>query len=347
MRVKTALTFLILFAATARAEEKEPPAPDRFLRDWVQGGATFEITPEYHRLFPRSPHKRDSEDFEVAVKCYFLREKIGEVKATALATELAAIPRDGKRPLETRRRAIHVLGRLRVPDHVPLLISFLDSEHGGLREAAIAALGFFGTCPAEDGFLVFGGRVRKVVFPAAPVPAATKALVARFRKFRDGKRRPRRRTGPGLLDTFLALESHASDELAALAIETLASGPAKVGGIASSFSVQDLLGASAEAAKLKRLAKLLQSERSVDRRLGAWALGWSARREAVPLLLAARKDEVEGVVKASAGALQRLAGVEKPAEDYEKLLGGKGERFDPEKAKRWPRSEPGIWRVGR
>jgi len=132
------------------------------------GSAEYTLFTKYHADHPNSPHKRDTENLEVAFRCHRLRKECGAARAESLTRELRELFRSGSASKDGRRRLVHVPGRIRSPEALPLLCRTAREGRGDLRDAAIASLGFFGAAPAEESFMIFGGRLRSVVFPPPP-----------------------------------------------------------------------------------------------------------------------------------------------------------------------------------
>jgi len=143
-----------------------------------------------------------------------------------------------------------------------------------------------------------------------------------------------------------ALESHADDDLARVAIESLTRRfPGQK--LTQWLTVRSRLLGRAAVVKLDRLNPLLANKVAWQRKLAAEALGWSARREAVPPLLSALEDEDDEVVTAARKALARLSDIAARDTDFRKRLGPKGEKTDLKRAERWPEKKPGLFRLCR
>jgi HEAT repeats len=358
-----------LALAPAGAEEGEPPQrPDAFLVAWVNGTASFDFFTKLHADYPESPHKRDTEEFEVAFKCFFLREECGEDRATSLTRELLKLYRAEPTEADTRRRVLHVLGRIRSAEAVPLLCEVARTGKGDLKEAALVSLGFFGAVPARAAYLVFGGRIRTVVFPAAVSPDATRALLELFRElraakpelprgevyrpglFREAKQRLQRMTSA----VVRALKSHRGADVAAAVLETL-EGTHRVRRTWMWDDLGEILHRSLEHVDAGQLRELLKDERPEIRKAAAYALGWTASAAAVSPLLGLLDDEDRGVREQADDALSRLSGSRpdvrsreerRTAEQWIELLGRKGELLDTEKSLRHEDLKPGVYRIG-
>lgn len=165
---------VLLLAESLRAAAPVVPA-DRFLLDWIDDNAAFEMFARFHSEFPRSPHKRDREELEVAWRCLRSRTELGEERAASLVDGLVgrvADPADAGRG----RRIVFVLGRLQDPRALPALIRAAKAGDDDIRSEAIEALGLFGNRRYEDLKCVFGGRLWMVVFPPCPDRRATETL---------------------------------------------------------------------------------------------------------------------------------------------------------------------------
>jgi len=352
------------FCEPASAEDERPGrGADEFLAAWARGVASFDLFTKLHARYPRSPHKRESEEFEVAVKCLGLRKECGEDRATRLTGDLLKLYSAEDAEEEMRRRILFVLGRIRSPQAVRLLCEVAKSADGDRRERAIESLAFYGKVPAGDSFMVFGGRFREVVFPPAPSRAATDALLELLRKLRGAG--PRAGVAPERSeqvrrDRFLAcgvlrsLRSHRGARVAGVALDMLRGGDGDGAGRLLR-EVGDLIARNLDHLDREQIVALLDDERPAVRRTAAYALGWSASAWAVPPLIRRLGDESDEVRQQVNTALLRLSGsrpdplrgVEaRTPEAWIATLGRDGERLDEEKAIRHADLKPGIYRIG-
>jgi hypothetical protein len=365
--VPLVLATVLIALAPVRAgaeEERKSQKPDEFLLSWVNGAAEYDLFRELHAKFPQSPHKRASEEMEVAVKCFALRRECGEERAASLTAELLDLHRASGGDPALRRRVLHVLGRLRSPGALPLLCESAGTSAGDLQETAIEALGFFGTAPGEDPFVVFGGRLFEVDFPPADAPEATETLLGLLEKLRDARpasaRLPDRTEEDRRFrwlsfEVLRALRSHRRKSVADAAIETL-TGNHRVGPEPLWEDLGELLSRNLGHVDLAKLLELLGDERPPVRRAAARALGWTGRPAAVAPLLA-RLDDPDARVREEADhALTRLSGSRpdpllregrKTAGEWARVLGPRGERLDPASSLEPEDREPGIYRYGR
>lgn len=349
------LLALVLVAAAIAGGGEEPQKPDAFLLDWVRENARFDIAAGFHEKCPGSPHKRASEEYEVAVKCFFLRQSCGEERAGTLAVELLALYRAEITPEETRRRILHVLGRLRSPEAVPWLVEAARRGTGELRDTGIGSLAFFGSVPAEESFSIFGGRIRSVVFPAAPEKAATEVLLGLLGEMREAKvdSAPGTRAVDQLRRceeltrlVVRALRAHRSRAVADATLDALLGSPRLCRW--QGEELEKLLGSNHDHVAPERIEALLVDEPPAARRVAAALLGWSADAKAVAPLLRLLADEDLAVRAAANDALCRLSGDRRSTvEEWTTLLGPQGEKLDPTKSARPEEPKPGIYRWGR
>jgi hypothetical protein len=347
-RIGLAVAVLLLATGPARPGE-EPPDPEAFLRAWVRGHAEYRIGSAFHEAFPRSPHKRDSERFEAAWRCFQTRELLDATRRSALARDLRKRLADETTPLEERARLVFVLARLQDREAVPAIGRLALEGRLEEREEAVEGLAFFGNRPAWDSFLVFGGRIRWILFPARPQPAASTALIAFLGQSLPKLPRPepppggepvekrRRRieawfearsAWKGLRSTAIrSLESHATPEVEELAL-SLREAPYWTDELLAALDTPRTVGRLVERAR--------RGDVSAVR-----ALGGTSRKEALSALidlLADRSREVREEADASVAEIvdgRRHPGPgERPAREWRRRLGEELERFDEEGVRR-------------
>jgi HEAT repeat protein len=363
MPIRPPLLGLLLAAALAgHAAAEEAPSPkeerrpaDGFLLDWVQGRAIFEWGGEFRSRFPESPHREDSERFEVAMRCLTLRKECGDERARALVDALLALLRAKGTEGDRRLRTLLLLGWTQDPRSVPALAAETEEGVPECRAEALEALGFFGKGVARALFGVYGGRIRAAFFPPRPAGEATQVLVERTRALRAAvSASPEDDTALRLRFVVLyALQWHEGPEVAALAREGLDGKDPCLGGDGRAFG--DLLARNAGRIPLEALLAAREDGNALLRSACARALGFSASREAVPALLEALADPEKDVAGEADAGLSRLAGIEPERVPFEgpdpakrralwsERLGPRGERMEPEKAIRFVDREPGIY----
>jgi hypothetical protein len=365
-RVSPLAVLLLLGGSVAMAAPDESAGIDRFLRAWVDGRAEFEVQAEFHRLFPRSPHKLDSERFEVAWTCLRSRESLTTKARASLIRDLLARLAGKETASEVRGRVVFVLGRLQAPEAVPRLVGATLEGDPESREEAIRALGPFGNRACLEGFSVFGGRFRWVVFPASHDPRATRALLAvldeprpsrpRFPKgFSDLPREERSRIFEERMSisrlwrnrrssAMRALESHVTPEVEKVA---LALGRPPTPNL-------DLLAALDLPATVDRLIEITR-DGSWDRRIQAiQALGSTSRRASVERLIELVGDDSPVLRREAEASLAQIVDGTNPydceakggmarQEYWRARLGPNLERFDEEAARRRMERKPGVY----
>jgi len=359
--LQVTLATMVLAAIPARAnEEPSPQRPDEFLVAWVKGSAKFDLFTEFHKKYPRSPHKRASEELEVAWRCLNLRDECGAGRATSLTKELLALYAAEDAPEGLQRRALHVLGRIRSPETLPLLCKVAGSATGDVRDAAIRSLGFFGQAPAMESFTVFGGKFWHVVLPPAPSEAATKTLVQVLSELRSARssamrlkdrREENRQVRHGAFVVLIALQSHRSAMVAAAALESLKE-DGGAGRVVDWDMIGEVLVRNLDHIELKDLLARMKDKRRGVRRAAAYVLGWTGSPEAVSPLIRLLKDRDVWMTKKTQAALLRLSGVTpnylapvtKTAEEWIETLGKDGERLDPAKSIRYQDAKPGVYK---
>lgn len=336
--------------------DPKPQRPETFLGDWVRGSARFELYTSIHE-WASDTHRSDTESFEVAIKALALRESdLGKTRS-ALARALVHTFRSPDSDSRTCVRALHVLGRLAAPEGLELLIEQSSSKQFERRVAAILALGFFGHAPAEESFIVYGGRLWFVVLPPAANAAATRALVkaldvarAERRAGKSADARAAFRQRMSTLSSALgeALRAHRSPVLTAKLLATAAA----PGALHLDHDILvETLARCAYRDGVGPLVRAVLEEAAAVRSLAAQALGLSARKEAVEPLIALLGDADPTVVDAARTALMKLAGEKTaPSESgrsyWNKRLGSEGQRFDASCAERPEDLRPGVYKLG-
>jgi len=363
------LATAVLALAPVRAEgERRPQKPDEFLAAWVAGTARYDFFTKFHVDYPRSPHKRETEEFEVAFHCFHLRRKCSEDRAASLTKEFLKLYRVESTTADSRRRVLHALGRIRSQKALPLLCQVARTSRGDLQNAAVRSLGFHGAAPAEEHYMVFGGRFRSAVFPPAAAEAATQTLLLLLRELRDAKPEP---TGtgpyrPGMITeerqrlqhltgaVLRALKSHRGAKVAAAALETLV-GSYRVRKVWLWKDLGEILVRNLEHVDPAQIVALLSDKRREVRMAAAYVLGWTASTKAVSPLIGMLEDQDDGVQDEANRALSRLSGEgpslldpgNKTAEEWIAALGQNGERLDTGKSLRHENPKPGVYRLGR
>jgi HEAT repeat protein len=230
--------------------------------------------------------------------------------------ELLAIARSSKEEPRARYRAIKALGWLQQPEAVAPLLELATSTPG-YADDVIEALRFFGERSDRGVSFTGGGRPAVVVFPAAPSPAATQALLQLAA------------SDPKLTRSALqALQLHKPSVAALMAVPHADQFAKEIFPI-----LRDDGSDEAHAA----MVKLLAAQTEVRPQL-AEELGYSGRADAVAPLYALLGSASAQLRLAALGALLHLAGKEftsPDAPDPEKaralaqaLFGSKLDRFD-------------------
>lgn len=336
--------------------DPKPQQPEAFLSDWVRGSARFDLYTSFHE-WASDTHRPDTEAFEVAVKALALRQTGSARTRSALASKLVLLFRSSNTDKRARLRALHVLGRLAAPEGLDLLVEQSRTRKFEQRIAAIRALGFFGTGPAKESFIVYGGRVRYVVLPPAANAEATRALLSavdaaraerRTEKSVDARATFRNRMASLSYSIGDALRAHRSR----LVMETLLATAADPGALRlDQDDLIDTLALCAHHDGVGPLVRAALERKGTVRYLAAQALGRSARKEAVKPLVTLLADAESAVVAAARAALMNLAG-EKTAPAvtdrafWEKRLGPEGQRFDAARAVRPKEHKPGVYKLG-
>ena len=182
------LLLLAIFACTARgddedtAERPEPQALDAFLLDWVHGTARYEYFAVFHEIGHSSPHRQDTEEFEVSAKAYFFRRDNAPNTVEAFARKLLALHAEEETKADVRLRILHLLGRLAVPSALDLLCRAVKAGVEPAFTTAIESLACFGDAPREELFGCYGGTLRSVVLPAIPSKRARQLLLELIRQ---------------------------------------------------------------------------------------------------------------------------------------------------------------------
>ncbi len=328
---------------------------DLFVTAWIDGKAAYSFEAEFHRDFPASPHKEDSERFEAATRCLGLRGELGEAATSGFVAGLVARLEEPGTDADTAQRIIEAIGWIGDLDAVEPLCAIL-ARRGSARvdnvmaAAAAKALACFGARNARFDFSTFGGRFMCVVFPARPDPRATAALVEALCGYVEGESvslNIRR-------ESMRALEYHCGDAVEAAALAVERHDP-------SNWANASLLSALSTDATRERLCTLAPSvEDRFQRENVAFTLGWLVDARAIEPLYGLLADPEERVRTAATLSLYRLAGitcgvrrflalpegVEKTREEWEAIFGSAREKFDPDKAERQEALAPGIYRMG-
>ena len=361
MRPMVALLLLLAAAPKARAEVP----PERWLLQWVDEAAKPRFMAGFHAEFPGSPHRSDSERFEMTARCYeasqagpekvapvlvALRARLEKGRDTCLEarkTSCAGVP---EAPLPQRARAATVLGCLRDAASVEALATLAAGTDEVLGKAAIGALGYFGNRDRRAGFLVFGGQYRAVVFPAAHAPRATAALVDTYAARPDRRR-----------DVLDALETHALPEVEEVLRKALeAPLPPPAG---APDDGEFLRSAALAAVREQRCLRCVPWVLPLLERGGVWereeavrTLGDLPDPRSVVALVRRLTDAEEQIREEAQAALLLLSGVHPPLgstrvarEDgpllqagWTRRWGAQAERYDPRRAAPPRAWEPGI-----
>jgi HEAT repeat protein len=236
--------------------------------------------------------------------------------AKGATSELLAIARSSSEEPRARARAIKALGWLQQPEAVAPLLELATSTPG-YADDVVEALRFFGERPGRGVSFTGGGRPSVVVFPAAPSPAATQALLKLAA------------SDPKLTRSALqALQLHKPPIAALMAVPHVDQFAKELFPI-----LRDDGSNEAHAA----MVKLLAAPTEVRPQL-AEALGYSGRADAVAPLYALLGSASAQLRLAALGALLHLAGKEFTATDApdpdvaramaQALFGPKLDRFD-------------------
>jgi HEAT repeat protein len=319
-------------------------------------------------MFPRSPHKRDTERFEVAWQSLRSREAMAPDVRAALVRELRArLVADGI-PEAVRGRVVFLLGRLQDPASVPTLVRLTREGTAELRREAILALAFFGNRAGMEGFTIFGGRIRWVVFPARHEAEATRGLIdvvleprPRRPPFPEGYADLPREERMRFLDersevvaawssrrwaAVRALESHETPGVETLALDLDPSwGP-----------TLDLLAALDTPRTVDRLVDLARDAFSPDRNDAIEALGQTTRKAGVRALIDLLADGSPSVRRdADASLLQILDGNRPRERDapggeerrtyWRRRLGPDLEKLDEAALRRDRIRKPGVYQL--
>ena len=306
----------ILLAALA-GDDLQPT--DACLRAFVAGTATYEIQAKFHEEFPHSPHKHQAEEYEAAVHCLLADDRLGDVGTRALADVFLARLKD---------------------EAVPALVAAAGEEDWQLAMWAVEGLGLFGNRPGYDWQAQFAGKPVMVLYPPAPDPRATAALLG----IAGDPAHARRAVA------IRVLGSHDTEEAEAFARRLALSRRGAEAGAG-----RDLLHDLIRWRDVPTLAEMAAAEEPAFRAVAARALGRKPERAAVVTLLGLLADQSAEVRVAAHESLhllspdwqERSGGMPEPAllrKEWARVFGPEGERFDPEKAIRpWPVA-PGIYR---
>jgi hypothetical protein len=177
----------VLLSGAACSEDAEPEeSPEirslrTFLLAWAKGDARYEYFSPFHETGHSSPHRQDTEEYEVSAKAYSYRRDGNASRGRELANELLTLHGSEEMRPEARVRILHLLGRLAAPEGLDVLCRAAEAEDEPAASTAIRSLACFGAVPSEEGFMCYGGTPRWVVLPASPSRRATQVLCGLLR----------------------------------------------------------------------------------------------------------------------------------------------------------------------
>ncbi len=325
---------------------------EAFLSSWV--------SQEYDNALPfaepgESPEERVPLRAHASRSAYLIREERGEKIAEEIAQEMAMdVWLTGWE--EQKERMLFVLARLGTATSACVLSRIALFGRGKWRDLAIDSLRFFGNAPAADRFTFADGSCEEIVFRPRPSKLATRTLLDLLRHAFYGKS-PRSGAARDQAERLvhLILKSLCTHRRVWNSKVVLL----EVGG--SSWVSDAVIRQAGEVIvrnlgliDFRQLLDRLEDRRPNVRRIVAYALGWSCRRDAIEPLFRALGDPVEGVRVEANNALLRLSGEQGPGSgkegesrryglsEWQRILGEHGERFDARKAARYVDPAPGI-----
>lgn len=176
---------------------REEVGDGQWLANWIEGRASFAFFSGYHAEYPKSPHRRESEEFEAATKCLRLREDADTAHREKLVAFVADLQgRGAGRDAAVWARAMRVVDWLGDPSIVAILVRDIGRSPPSIEGPALAALAGYASAPRTLRFLTFGGRRWSLRVPASPSADASALLLGRLHSLLWAHGGPGRRSFP-------------------------------------------------------------------------------------------------------------------------------------------------------